>query len=353
MLRNAIIGEQKFQKQETATQQAKAKATKAEGALASIMKALFTSESPPATPTETAETPQERGIPAPETQEYERVSKSTTAESTPPVPPPAPARAAPAASAAADSAPPLSTTESTPPPLSRAPPPPPPPPGKVDPKGHPKPSPASTNGPPPPPPPPPPRPPPSGTAPNNIAQGGSVGSTGDLLGDIVKGKKLKKTDTPSPSPSGTEPNNTAQGGSVGSRGGFLAEIASGAQLLTPMDPTSPPKKRCKPLLGGRAEFCVIQPKEPTSATDSGGGSDVLNKMMKLVQERFPSSTVTPSDAASKAASKPETLQEGQERALAAIRKRRQGDDYDDDWDDDDDETTSKQGSFGQARRRFL
>jgi hypothetical protein len=119
-----------------------------------------------------------------------------------------------------------------------------------------------------------------------------------------------------------------------------------------MDPKSPPKKRCKPLLGGRAEFCVIQPKEPTSATDSSGGSDVLNKMMKQVQERFASSKVTPADAASTAEStEPETLEEAKQRAKAAILNRRQGDDGEDS--DDEGWYTPRDSSFGQARRRFL
>jgi len=355
MLRNTRRAQVQFRNQETATQQAQAKASKAENALASIM-ALFTSESPPATPqdkTKTAETPQERGIPAPETQQYERVPESTTAESTPPVHTPAPARAAPADSAAADSAAPPSTAESTPPPLSRAPPPPPPPPVNRTPAVA---APASTSGPPPPPPPPPPArtngpppPPPPPPAP------------------------------PSGTASGTAPNNTAQGGSVGSRKGFLAEIEGGPKLK-PMDP----KRKCKPLPGGRVEICITEPKEPTSDTDSGSGSAVLNNMMKQLQERLARSKMTPADAASKAEStastEPETLNKTEPNAhrvdakanaaqndaiagestpnLAAAldfrRKRiehRPGDDDDDS--DDEGWYTPRDSSFGQARRRFL
>jgi uncharacterized damage-inducible protein DinB len=74
-------------------------------------------------------------------------------------------------------------------------------------------------------------------------------------------------------------------------------------------------------------------------------------MVKQAQEMFASSKVTPADAASKAEStEPETLEEAQQRAKAAIRSRRQGDD--DEWDDDELFYTPR-GKFGQARRRFL
>jgi hypothetical protein len=149
-----------------------------------------------------------------------------------------------------------------------------------------------------------------------------------------------------------------------------------------MDRASPPKKKCKPLLGGRAEICIIEPKAPKSATDSGGVSDVLDKMMKQVQERL--TKVTPADAASKAEStastEPETLNKTEPNAhrvdakanaaqndaitggsmpnlAAALAFRRDGiegrpGDDDDDWGDDERFYTPR-GSFGQARRRFL
>ena len=106
-------------------------------------------------------------------------------------------------------------------------------------------------------------------------------------------------------------------------------------------------------------------------------------MMKLIQERFASSKVTPADAASKAEStastEPGTLNKTEPNAhrvdakanadaitgesgpkpnlAAALAKRRggiegkEGDD-DDNWDDDERFYTPR-GKFGQARRRFL
>jgi hypothetical protein len=287
---------------------------------------LYTADSPPATPqdkTKTAETPQESGPPAPESsQEHKRATEA----STPPAPPPPPVPADAPAHAATDSLHSPSTTESTPPPLSRAPPPPPPPPvkrtpavaapastsGSPPPPPHPPPvkrpaavaAPASTSGSPPPPPPPNPRPPPALAAAASSLSTAETTQPGSLLDEIIAAKG-KPTTKPS-------------GGT------------------------------CKRL--GKLEICVREAK--SEDTDSGRGPDVQNKMMKLIQDRLASSKVTPADAASKAEStKPETLQEGQQRAITAILNRRQGND-DDDWDDDELFYTPR-GKFGQARRRFL
>jgi hypothetical protein len=151
-----------------------------------------------------------------------------------------------------------------------------------------------------------------------------------------------------------------------------------------MDRTSPPKKKCKPLPGGRVEICITEPKEPKSATDSGSGSEVLDRMVKQAQEMFASSKVAPADSASKAEStastKPGTLNKTEPNAHrvdakanaaqndaitgesvpnlpAALAYRRGGiegrpGDDDDDWDDDERFHTPR-GKFGQARRRFL
>ena len=286
--------------------------TEEKNVLVSYLKSfLYTADSPPAKPRgeEEAEVAETQHSPDPQStahrrsQEHKRATEAST-PAAPAPPPPAPVPAAPAAHAAVDSVPSPTTTEAV---SATPPPPPPPPPGKVNPKGHPKPSPASTNGPPPPPPPPP-------------AYAASTLSTaettqpGSLLDEIIAAK--------------------------GKPDGKCTNFPGGLTVCAYRTQKNEKNKTESPV--------DVKANEPTL--------DLMAEIRAAASKPKKKKTVTaPTENAG-----PNTAQSGAslgtdipnlKNFLTAKYANARRDDND--WDDDDEETTSKQESFGQARRRFL
>jgi hypothetical protein len=285
--------------------------TEEKNELVSYLKSfLYTADPAPATPhdeTPTADTPQERGIPAPESaQEQNR----GTQVSKPPVPPPPPVPAARAAAETTDSVPSPSTTESTPPPLSRAPPPPPPPLVKGAAPPPPPPPPQSRT---PPPPPPPPAPP---------AAASSNSSTPATTQSASLSEEIKEA-------------------AARRQGGNCTEFPGGLTVCAYKTKKNEKNKREPPVANEPTLDLMAQIREAASKP----------KKKKTVTE--PKENAGPNTAqsgASLGANIP-NLQVILKNLLIAKFANANSDETT--WDANDDKTTSKQESFGQARRRFL